>query len=371
MLTGPQLQAYFERIGLPEVFERHSSKKLFINLGLLQKIMLHHVTRIPFENMDMHNVLLNPTQVPTKVALDEIFEKIVRNKRGGYCFETNELLRQVLLCLGFEVNTYLARVMWLKDKKTYPYHQILLVKLGDQEYLVEPGFGTPGPVEPLLFRDKGQLCAQTQAFAMHDIKRFRFIIDEEGEFQFQSAAPTPFVWHPESEFKPLYSFTAQKLATQEELVQSNYMVSVSAESPFLARLFVTQAMMLKDGCTGRKTLTDKMFKISSPDGVKSTEVETQAQFFEILDKEFGICLPDGSSLTARQIVFADKEPLLATLQALLSSPAREIKVTELQSALPFTPAYAKAPPEEGSQPVAIAQVQPQMGEHSAKKAANF
>ncbi|MBS0286347.1 MAG: arylamine N-acetyltransferase [Proteobacteria bacterium] len=353
MLTGPQLKAYFERIGLPEVFGQHNVRQLMLDFPLLRRIMLQHALSIPFENMDMHNVLLDPTRIAPSIALEDIFNKLIEKKRGGYCYETNELLRQVLLSLGFDVKTYSARVMWLKDKKTYPYHQILLVTLGEQEYLIEPGFGAPGPVEPLLFREKGQLCTHLQQFPTHDIKRFRFIIDEDGEFQLQSAAPTPFPWHPECEFKPLYTFTATKLATQEELSESNYMVSVSEQSPFLARLFVTQAILVEEGVTGRKTLTDKMFKVSTPDGIKEIKVASEAHFFELLHAEFGITLPKGSSLTARQVRFEEPAPSLDRLQALLSTPASSITVAGPQSLL--TPAYAAQSPIEGQAHLAMLQ----------------
>ena len=52
---------------------------------------------VPFENLDVllgRRISLKP---------DAIFRKLVTDRRGGYCFEQNSLLRDVLTTLGFKI----------------------------------------------------------------------------------------------------------------------------------------------------------------------------------------------------------------------------------------------------------------------------
>lgn len=50
-------------------------------------------------------------------------------RRGGYCFEHNGLLCEMLEALGFEVTLYLARVIYNRDIHPGLTHRITLVHL--------------------------------------------------------------------------------------------------------------------------------------------------------------------------------------------------------------------------------------------------
>jgi N-hydroxyarylamine O-acetyltransferase len=63
-----------------------------------------HLAAIPFENLD---VVLGPR---VSVELDRIQDKLVRGRRGGYCYERNLLFAAVLQRLGYPVQRLLARV---------------------------------------------------------------------------------------------------------------------------------------------------------------------------------------------------------------------------------------------------------------------
>ena len=59
---------------------------------------------IPFENLDPRR------GVPVSLEPDDLEDKLVRRRRGGYCFEQNLLLKAALEAHGFEVDLFLARV---------------------------------------------------------------------------------------------------------------------------------------------------------------------------------------------------------------------------------------------------------------------
>jgi N-hydroxyarylamine O-acetyltransferase len=87
------LDAYLARIGLrgrPSVPEVHRA----------------HATSIPFENLDPHR------GVPVSIELEDLERKLVTERRGGYCFEHNLLLKAALEALGAQVDVFLARVRW-------------------------------------------------------------------------------------------------------------------------------------------------------------------------------------------------------------------------------------------------------------------
>ena len=90
------LDAYFSRIGYAG--ERRAS------LCALQDLHLAHALHIPFENLD---VILKR---PVRIDLESIQAKLVRDRRGGYCFEQNLLFAAVLHQLGFPVTLLQARV---------------------------------------------------------------------------------------------------------------------------------------------------------------------------------------------------------------------------------------------------------------------
>ena len=75
--------AYLERIGL-SASERPT----------LHDVYRAHATSIPFENLDPHR------GIPVSLAQEDLERKLVRERRGGYCFEQNLLLASVLQTLA-------------------------------------------------------------------------------------------------------------------------------------------------------------------------------------------------------------------------------------------------------------------------------
>lgn len=123
------LDAYFERIGYTG--ERTPT------LETLGDICLRHTEAIPFENL---NPLL---RLPVRLDAPSLEQKIVRERRGGYCFEQNLLLRHALTALGFKVTGLAARVLWnLPEGTITPRgHMLLRVDINGKSYIVDAGFG--------------------------------------------------------------------------------------------------------------------------------------------------------------------------------------------------------------------------------------
>jgi N-hydroxyarylamine O-acetyltransferase len=126
-----ELDAYLERIGLsgrPTIAEIHRA----------------HVSSIPFENLDPFRGRA------VSLDLDDLQRKLVADRRGGYCFEQNLLLKAALEALGAEVEPILARVGDRGTERSRT-HLLLRVHLGGEVWHADVGFGRGTLLEPIPF----------------------------------------------------------------------------------------------------------------------------------------------------------------------------------------------------------------------------
>lgn len=126
-LSDAQVSDYLDRIGLS-------------GAPSLPELTRAHVAAIPFENVD---VVLGRHR---GIALDVIVDKLVRRRRGGYCYEHARLFAAVLEHLGYEVRTVMARVQ--ADRGGPRTHRALIV----DDQLVDVGFGA-SMIVPMPLRD--------------------------------------------------------------------------------------------------------------------------------------------------------------------------------------------------------------------------
>lgn len=136
------LDAYLERIGY--------RGPLRADLETLSGLMRAHVLSVPFENLD---VLLGRR---VRLDLASVQAKLVAAGRGGYCFEHCTLFSAVLETLGFSLVRHTARVVVVFPRDQAPRtHMILVVSLPEGRFVVDPGFGGPGPDTPVPLIDRG------------------------------------------------------------------------------------------------------------------------------------------------------------------------------------------------------------------------
>ena len=107
-----------------------------VNLPTLREIQRQHLLQIPYEDLDV--------QLGRRLDFDtkRIFNKIVEQNRGGWCYEMNGLLGWALEELGFDVVRHSGASNREKQgEKTLGTHLLLEVKLNDVSYLTDVGFG--------------------------------------------------------------------------------------------------------------------------------------------------------------------------------------------------------------------------------------
>jgi N-hydroxyarylamine O-acetyltransferase len=115
----------------------------------LARLHRRHLQTVPFENLSIH------LGEPIRLSEAALYDKIVRRRRGGFCYELNGLFAALLRRLGYRVNLLSAGVAKDVDGFGPEFdHLLLLVEL-DRRWLVDVGFGenfrtpldldTPGP----------------------------------------------------------------------------------------------------------------------------------------------------------------------------------------------------------------------------------
>jgi N-hydroxyarylamine O-acetyltransferase len=205
------LDAYLARIGVRGC----RSSGLPPDVDAIAALMRAHMAAIPFENLD---VLLGRG---VRVDLESVFAKLVTDQRGGYCFEHGTLFQAALRALGVEATAHAGRVLLVVPKAEAPRtHMFLTIVDGGTTWVLDPGFGGPGPIVPV------PLVEGQEARHGHDVHR---LVRRDGEWVLEGmirGAMTP-LWT--SSLEPQFPV---------DFALANHYVSTFPESPFATRLMI-------------------------------------------------------------------------------------------------------------------------------------
>lgn len=242
---------YLERIGYCS--EIKATKEV---LFLLQQ---KHLLSIPFENLDIHY------GIKIDLKLQNIFEKVVVNKRGGFCYELNSLFNELLKAIGFITFLISGRVYVENDTYGQEFdHMAIIVRLENKSYLVDVGFGKFS-FEPL------------------EILIGFFQIDEYGTFVIDKHSEDYYRVNKieNSKKTPEYIFKLKERNVTEFIEMCNYHQS-SQESHFTKNKVISLTKP-----NGRITLTNTTYKITEHDKTKTVKFE-ETEFENYLKKIFDI-----------------------------------------------------------------------------------
>jgi N-hydroxyarylamine O-acetyltransferase len=118
------------------------------DLNLLTDIVRKHVATFAFSSV---SVQLGDDMT---LEFEALYDRIVSRRRGGYCFEHNGLLFEILTRLGFEVKLQMSRVI-IRDALSHPglCHRVNFVTLEGNVYLVDVAFSSAVPRVPVLMQN--------------------------------------------------------------------------------------------------------------------------------------------------------------------------------------------------------------------------
>jgi N-hydroxyarylamine O-acetyltransferase len=123
-----RLQDYLDRIGFAGTPR--------VDLETLRALHRAHQLAVPFENLDVQ------LRRPVSLEIEPNYAKVVERRRGGWCYELNCVMGWALREIGFDVMRMGAGVA--RDRAgdfNLGNHLCLLVRLDDQPYLFDVGFG--------------------------------------------------------------------------------------------------------------------------------------------------------------------------------------------------------------------------------------
>ncbi len=253
------LDAYFARIGY--------AGPRTPTLATLHALTQAHTSSIPFENLD---VLLG-----RKIELEPeaLMDKLVKKRRGGYCFEQNGLFLAVLQEMGFDVRPLSARVRIDRPRDFTPprTHVFVRVELSGTSYLSDVGVGA------LSLTGALRLHTEDAQDTPHEPRR---IVREDARLFHQVNLA--------GEWKDVCEFTLEEMPLIDREL-GNWYTSAHPASHFRSRLLVARAR--EDG--GRITLLNDELKMRDREGKSEiTKLGSPAELLGVLRTHFGLIFPN-------------------------------------------------------------------------------
>jgi N-hydroxyarylamine O-acetyltransferase len=259
------LGAYLERIGW-----RGDARP---TLETLATLLDAHMSRIPFENLD---VLLGRR---IRLDLDGVQRKLVRARRGGYCFEHATLFAAVLEAFAFRPVRHCARVTMYKPRTEAPRtHMFLTVALAEGSFVVDPGFGSLASRAPVPLVD----AAHTHgAHDTHWMTRD----DNLWTLRVRSGDDTIDAW-----------VSTMEQDNPVDFEMGNHFTATYPDSPF-----VNHIMMRALTPDGRVTLMDREVTHWRGSTSNKRQLNDRAELRALLHEHFGFDLPEVEQMRVSSI----------------------------------------------------------------------
>ncbi len=256
MTTSIDLDAYLDRI--------HWTGGTAPGFETLARLLDAHMTYIPFENLD---VLLHR---PIRLDLDSLQNKLVRARRGGYCFEHATLFAAVLEALGFQPIRHSARVTLIVPRSASPRgHMFLTTALPEGVFVLDPGFGAQAARMPVPLVDPESV--QTERVT-------HWMVRDGGAWILRTRRD-----------KMLVDAWASTL-------EEEYSVDFEMASHFMASHpmsgFVNRLMMSAFTADGRVTVMNRDLTIWRGEQAETRQIADRAELRALLATYFGFNLPE-------------------------------------------------------------------------------
>ncbi|MBR6114531.1 MAG: arylamine N-acetyltransferase [Oscillospiraceae bacterium] len=250
-MNAQQLDAYLERIGYT------GSREL--TGATLDALIKTHVSAVPFENLDPYEFGITPS-----LEEDDIYKKIVENRRGGYCFEQNTALHMLLRDMGFDAYPVVVRII-MGPGPVHPYaHKGVVARAEGKMWYCDVGFGGPGPKGVVEMSEREQeisggiyRCAFPEDYC--EIQR------KDGE-----------------EWPVLFRFPMHPIEPCDFIPLNYY---IGGQPGFGFRSWRTVNLTLPNGS---KALTNDHLTIRIDGEVTERDLQSRAEVEQVLREEFGL-----------------------------------------------------------------------------------
>ncbi len=255
------------------------SGELVPTFEVLSNMTEAHAKAIAFENIDA------ALSIPILLSSEAIFDKLVTNNRGGYCFEQNGLLLWALESVGFDVKPVSGRVRLRFDDRSQVgprTHVFLKVNIGKDIFLTDVGMGSASLTGALKFIE------DIEQETPHDTRR---IVRGSGPWYHQVRYDG--VW------KDACEFTLEEMPLIDREI-ANWYTSTHPQSHFRDRLVAARARENGE----RLSLENFDYTIRPKNGeAVKRKLQNHDELIDVLKKEFGLQLSDEVSARIKILPF--------------------------------------------------------------------
>jgi len=227
------------------------------SLAFVKEIQEKHLATFSFNNIA---VLLRDE---ISLDMENIIEKIVVKGLGGYCFEHNALMYEVLNSLGFDTRLLIGRVINKQNIETPRTHRVTLLLFKGKEYLVDVGFGSYCLREPI------------EVANISSCKTHR-LIKEGKKYKLQLSVKNDFI--------TLYEFDLD-IYTQADCIMGNFYSSNYKDAVFMNNFVIS---LIKEDIT--LSLKNNTYHRIKKDATEEQSIECTEDLHKIINNDFGIAL---------------------------------------------------------------------------------
>ena len=250
-----QLQDYFERIGFTGIARPDRET--------LARLLRCHVFAVPFEALDVQ------LGRPLTIAVEDAYQKIVVQRRGGWCYEQNGLFGWALGQIGFKVTRLAAAVRRQeRGEIATANHLTLRVNIpgSTTDYLADVGFGG------------SMLVPIRLAEGEHVQVPFRIGLERlsDGYWRF---------WEDAGDGVVSFDFLAQP-ADETALANRCSFLQTDPASSFVQNLVAQRRLEYS-----HETLRGRVLKVVARDAITSTTIESADDLIDVLISRFKLEMP--------------------------------------------------------------------------------
>ena len=256
-LTQAETALYLERIGL-------AGETIPITREGLDRLVFAHLCSVPFENLDICLF-----KRPIDFSVPRMYEKVVTERRGGYCFELNSIFMALLQSLGFDAYPVGVRIVFRRDFVPPIAHRASIVTLDDKRYMADVGYGGPAP--------GGSVCIEDGSTTE--------VLGESYGSKISGDGIATLIKHTEDGEMNFFIFDSRPF-NPIDFIAPNFQLSNSPESFFAVKRMAN----LRRG-NGSCSIDADIFRVYEGGEKTETAIENDEQLYEILAKNFGIVPP--------------------------------------------------------------------------------